>query len=76
MNSRIVLLIANLTMIGIIMGSWATKGNTIQRDQLVGYWNFDNKGDLGKDGSDYGNHGDNVGNVDWPTLSRPQPGEI
>lgn len=37
----------------------------MQRGQLVGYWQFDDKNNLGKDSSSSGNHGDNVGDIDW-----------
>ena len=32
---------------------------------LVGYWNFDEEGDPGKDSSIHGNHGEPEGDVEW-----------
>jgi len=62
--------ITSLTIIGIIMSLCAITGDAIQRDQLVGYWKFDDKNNLGKDSSSYGNHGDNAGDVDWDTNGK------
>lgn len=38
---------------------------SVDVDSLVGYWNFDEEGDLGKDSSIYGNHGEPEGDVEW-----------
>ena len=38
---------------------------SVDADSLVGYWNFDEEGDPGKDSSIYGNHGKPEGDVEW-----------
>ncbi len=38
---------------------------SVDAGSLVGYWNFDEEGDLGKDSSIYGNHGEPEGDVEW-----------
>ena len=68
MNDIIKLLLACLVMMCIVVCLFPTIGNAAEKGQLVGYWTFDDKGNLGKDNSIYGNDGDEVGDdVDWDT---------
>ncbi len=60
----------SLTIIGIIVSLWAVTGDAIEINQLVGYWKFDDKSNLGKDSSGSGNHGDKVDDVDWDANGR------
>lgn len=54
-----------LTIIVMSVSLWAITSDAIETDQLAGYWKFDDKDNLGKDSSSYGNHGKNEGDVDW-----------
>ena len=64
MQNKITLIFL-LSIIVAMMSLCALTSNAIQKDQLVGYWKFDDKNNLGKDSSSYGNHGSAEGDVGW-----------
>lgn len=54
-----------LLTIGILSFLSTISAYSVDAGSLVGYWNFDQEGDLGKDSSIYGNHGEPEGDVEW-----------